>query len=176
MSIALYDASIPVFLRYLNRLDGLVEAAESHATGHQIDVSNLLRASIAPDMLPFETQVLIAANFALRACFPLAGKLIPPYGEFPATTQGLHLRIAYVVGLLKTLHAAEFDGREAAVLESKAGNALVSLSAPEFLLQYALPNFFFHITAAYAILRSLGVAVGKEHFDGFHSYEPEAEA
>jgi hypothetical protein len=174
MSIALYDASIPVFLRYLNRLDGLLDAAESHAMGHDIDVSNLLQASIAPDMLPFETQVLIATNFALRACFPLAGKPIPPYGEFPATAQGLHLRITYVVRLLKTLHAAEFEGRETAVLESKAGNALVSLRAPVFLLQYALPNFIFHITTAYAILRGLGVAVGKEHFDGFHSYEAEA--
>jgi len=174
MPIGLYDASIPVFLRYLDRLDGLVEAAESHAKERRIGVSDLLRASIAPDMLPFETQVLIAANFALRACFPLAGKPIPPYGEFPNTAQGLHLRIAHVAGLLKTLRAAEFEGRDSAVLESKAGNALVLLKAPEFLLQYALPNFFFHITAAYAILRGQGVAVGKENFDGFHSYEPEA--
>jgi len=174
MSIGLYDASIPVFLRYLDRLDGLVKAAESHANDHRIGVSNLLRASIAPDMLPFETQVVIACNFALRACFPLAGKPIPPYGEFPATAQGLHQRMAHVVALLKTIHATEFEGREAAVLESQAGKALVALQAPEFLLQYALPNFFFHVTAAYTILRGQGVAVGKEHFDGFHAYEPEA--
>lgn len=172
MSIDLYEASIPVFLRYLDRLDGLVKVAESHASDQPIDVSRLLRASIAPDMLPFETQVVIACNFALRACFPLTGKPIPPYGEFPATAQGLHERIAYVVGLLQTIHAAEFEGRETAVLESKAGNALVALQAPAFLLQYALPNFFFHVTTAYAILRGQGVAVGKEHFDGFHSYEP----
>lgn len=174
MSISLYDASVPVFLRYLSRLDGLVELVESHAKSRHIDVSNLLRASIVPDMLPFETQVLIAANFALRACFPLAGKPIPPYGEFQATSQGLHLHIAHVVGLLGSLREAEFEGREAALLESKAGNAFVKLRAPEFLLQYALPNFFFHVTAAYAILRGQGVAIGKEQFDGFHSYEPEA--
>lgn len=174
MPISLYEASIPVFLRYLVRLDGLIDAAQSHANGHRIDVSNLFRASIAPDMLPFEIQVVIACNFALRACFPLAGKPIPPYGEFPATAQGLHQRIARVVGLLKTIDTAEFEGREAAVLESQAGQALVALTAPKFLLQYALPNFFFHVTAAYAILRGQGVAVGKEHFDGFHAYEPGA--
>lgn len=174
MSICLYDASIPVFLRYLDRLDGLVKAAESHANGRRIGVSHLLRATIAPDMLPFETQVAIACNFALRACFPLVGKPIPPYGEFPATAHGLHQRIAYVVGLLRMIGADEFEGREAAVLESQAGNALVALKAPEFLLQYALPNFFFHVTTAYAILRGQGVAVGKEDFDGFHAYEPAA--
>ncbi len=174
MSVSLYYASIPVFLRYLERVDGLVAAAESHANSHRVDVADLLRASIAPDMLPFGTQVEIACNFALRACFPLAGKPVPPYGEFPATAQGLHLRIAYVVGLLQTIHAAEFEGRETAVLQSQAGNALVALQAPAFLLQYALPNFFFHVTTAYAILRGQGVAVGKEHFDGFHAYEPGA--
>lgn len=174
MSISLYDASIPVFLRYLDRLDDLVEAAEAHANGQPIDLSHLLRASIAPDMLPFETQVAIACNFALRACFPLVGKPIPPYGEFPATAKGLHQRIAYVAGLLRTIHADEFEGREAAVLESQAGQVLVALQAPAFQLQYALPNFFFHVTAAYAILRGQGVAIGKEHFDGFHSYEPGA--
>jgi uncharacterized protein len=91
MSIDLYNASIPVFLRYLNRLDGLVDAAASHAakslaTGHQIDISNLLQASIAPDMLPFAAQIHTAAYFALCACFPLAGKPIPTQVEFPATS------------------------------------------------------------------------------------------
>jgi uncharacterized protein len=172
MSISLYDASVPVFLRYLDRLDGLVKAAESHGTSHQIDLSNLLQASLAPDMLPFETQVHIAAYFTLRACFPIAGKPIPPYGEFPATIQGLHLRIAYVTEQLKTLHAEEFEGRESALLESTAGKGFVSLKAPEFLLQYAMPNFFFHVTAAYAILRGQGVTLGKQDFDGFHIYEP----
>ncbi len=170
MSISLYDASVPVFLRYLNHLDGLVEAAESHTIDH-IDLSNLLQASIAPDMLPFATQVHIAAYFALRACFPIADKPLPPDRDFPATAQGLHLRIAYVIEQLKTLHISDFEGRETAVLESTAGNALVSLKAPEFLFQYIMPNFFFHITTAYAILRGQGVAIGKEQFDGFHRYK-----
>jgi len=173
MSLALYEASVPVFLRYLDRLLGLVNTAELHVQSHNLAASELLSARLAPDMLPFEAQAMIAANFASRACFPLAGKAIPPYGEFPVTFDGLRSRINRVIALLKTLEPSQFEGGESRLIESKAGNALVSLRANEFLLQYALPNFFFHLTAAYAILRSRGVAIGKEQFDGFHSYRPE---
>jgi hypothetical protein len=170
MSSGLYAASIPVFLRYLDRLLALVDAAEAHARAGHVDDSQILDARLAADMLPFATQVTIAANFALRAAFPLAGQDLPPPGEFPATFAGLRQCIARVVALLKGLAPALFVGAESRWLESRAGNALVALPAPEFLFQYALPNFFFHLTAAYAILRSRGVAVGKQDFDGFHAY------
>ena len=173
MFIGLYEASVPVYLRYLERLRGLVDAAESHARSRGLEAKELLSARLALDMHPFEMQVLIAANFALRACFPLAGQAIPPFGEFPPTFDGLRSRIAHVVALLRTLQPRQFEGGESRVVESKAGNAPVSLNAAEFLLHYALPNFYFHVTAAYAILRSRGVAIGKQQFDGFHSYEPQ---
>jgi hypothetical protein len=170
MSIGLHQASVPVFLRYLERLVGLVNAAESHARAHNLEPAEILGARLAADMRPFETQVLIAATFSLRACFPLAGRATPALGDCPATFDGLRSRIAGVAALLTSLQPSQFEGGESRVLESKAGNALVSLRAPEFLLHYALPNFFFHVTTAYAILRGLGVALGKEQFDGFHSY------
>ena len=94
MPIGLYEASIPVFLRYLERLAGLVDAAESHARSHKIEVAELLTARLTPDMLPFETQVRIAANFALRASFPLVGRDVPPYGEFEVSFAGLRECIA----------------------------------------------------------------------------------
>lgn len=172
MTLGLYDASVPVFLRYLDRLLGLVNAAQVHADSRHHAPAVLLLARLAPDMAPFETQVVIAANFALRACFPLAGQDIPPYGEFPATFDGLRGRITRVQSLLKALQPSQYTGGEVRVLESQAGNARVSLPAPEFLLQYALPNFFFHLSAAYAILRSQGVPIGKAQFDGFHDYRP----
>ncbi|MFT3850653.1 MAG: DUF1993 domain-containing protein [Propionivibrio sp.] len=167
----LYEASAPVFLRYLDRLAAWVDIADAHARAHDVAPGELLNARLAPDMLPFEAQVRIAANFALRAAFPLAGRDIPPYGEFDASFDGLRQCIARVVKLVGSLEPAHFAGSESRILESRAGNALVSLRAPEFLYQYALPNFFFHLTTAYAILRSRGVAIGKEDFDGFHSYE-----
>lgn len=166
----LHEASVPVFLRYLGRLRGLLDAAQAFAVQHARPEAELLAARLAPDMLPFETQVLIAANFALRACFPLAGRPIPPYGEFAPSVEGLRARIDRVVALLESLDAASFEAAESRVLESRAGDAVVSLRAPEFLFQYALPNFFFHLTAAYAVLRSQGVPLGKQDFDGFHAY------
>lgn len=170
MSTALHQASVPVFLHYLDRLTGLLDTAEKQASERGIVASDLLSSRLAPDMLPFSTQVEIAANFALRACFPLAGLPLPPYGEFPATFAGLRARIAHVVGLLHSLDPAAFAGAESRLHESKAGNALVSLKGAEFLSLYTLPNFFFHLTTAYAILRNQGLAVGKEQFDGFHDY------
>lgn len=169
-SYGLHQASVPVFLHYLDRLAGLVDTSEIQARERGIDAAELLAARLAPDMLPFSTQVEIAANFALRACFPLAGLPVPPYGEFPATFDGLRARIARVVTLLGALDPSAFNGAESRVHESRAGNALVSLKGAEFLSLYALPNFFFHVTTAYAILRSRGLAVGKEQFDGFHDY------
>lgn len=171
MSITLYDASIPVFRRYLGRLAGLVDQAETHARRHGIDAAELLNARLAPDMLPFETQVRIAANFALRASYPLASRDVPPYGEFAISFDGLRRCIVRALGLIDALALSEFDGGATRLLESCAGNALVTLQAPEFLFQYALPNFFFHLTTAYAILRSRGVPIGKADYDGFHSYE-----
>ena len=174
MPVALYESSIPVFLRYLDRLRGLVDTAEAHVRTAGLDASEIMGARLAPDMLPFETQVRIAANFALRASFPLARQDVPPYGEFPATFAGLRACIARASMLLGSLEDTQFeDSREdgtSCLLESQAGNALVGLPAPEFLLHYALPNFFFHLTMAYAIMRAQGVAIGKADFDGFHAY------
>jgi uncharacterized protein len=174
MTTLLYDASVPVFLRYLERLECFVDAAEAFARAsardRQASIDELLAARLEPDMLPFEQQVLIATNFSLRACFPLADEPIPPDGEFPATAAGLRARAHRAAALLRSLPPARFDDAQARVLESRAGLALVRLPAAQFLFEYALPNFFFHVTAAYAILRSQGVPLGKEDFDGFHAY------
>ena len=173
MTISLYDASVPVFRRYLDRLVGLVDVAESQAPALGLDEATLLGTRLAEDMLPFETQVVIAANFALRGSFPLAGQAVPPYGDFPTSFDGLRARIAHAVALLDTLEPSRFADMEMQIIESQAGRALVALPAAEFLFHYALPNFFFHITMAYALLRQRGFAIGKEDFDGWHSYAPE---
>jgi hypothetical protein len=171
-SDALYQASVPVFLRFLERLSGLLDIAQSHAGAQGLPAPRILGARLAPDMLPFEAQVQIASNFALRACLPLAGQAVPPYGEFPATFDGLRARIARAVAVVGGLAPEHFAGAESRIVEDTAGQATVRLPAAAFLHQYAMPNFFFHLTAAYAILRAQGVALGKAHFDGFHAYPP----
>jgi len=165
---SLWTASVPVFLRYLARLRGWLDLAQGHATGS--DADRLLGARLADDMNPFETQVVIAANFALRACHPLAGLPIPSAGEPGSGFDGLRALIDRVTSLLHELPPALFEDADQRTLESRAGEALVRLPAAEFLQLYALPNFFFHLTTAYAILRSRGVPIGKADFDGFHAY------
>jgi hypothetical protein len=170
----LYEASVPVFLRYIERLNIFVDLAEAHTQMQThilaITESDILSARLAPDMLPFETQIVIAANFTMRACYPLAGLPVPPYGEFPSSFDGLRARLIRVKNLLNSLSPDNFQDAASRTLTSEAGDATVSLPAPEFLLLYALPNFFFHVTSAYAILRNQGIKIGKEQFDGFHAY------
>lgn len=169
---AWFDASVPVFRRYLGRLRAWLDIAESHQRARGESMAALLQARLASDMLPFEAQAAIAANFALRACFPLAGQAIPAYGEFAADADGLRARIDRVLGLLDELPPALFEDAAGRTLESRAGEAEVVLPAPAFMAQYAMPNFFFHLATAYALLRSRGVPLGKADFDGFHAYPP----
>jgi uncharacterized protein len=170
MSVDLYEASVPIFLRYIDRLNRLINLAESHIQHHNLDPSEILDARLAGDMLPFEKQIHIATHFAPRTCFPLIGQSIPDYGEFPATFEGLKLRIATVTELLASLERSQFQNAEQRIIHSTAGKATLELPATIFLLQYSLPNFFFHITTTYTILRQQGLAIGKADFDGFHLY------
>jgi hypothetical protein len=115
MSTELFEASHPVFLRYLGRLDHLVASAQAHPQG-----AALLAARLAPDMLPFEKQVAVASGFTLRACFPLAGKAIPPETAFPSTFAGLRACVAHAAGLLASLQRDQFEGAERRIVESRA--------------------------------------------------------
>lgn len=168
--ISLYDISVPVFVRYLERLDGLVLIAAAHAADRALTQAALLQSRLAPDMLPFETQVRIAARFPLRALGPLVPRL--PDLEFPAASFFTDLRadIAAVVGALSTLASADLNGREMAVITDRAGLADIALPAARFVAEYALPNMFFHHVTAYAIARWEGVKLGKADFDGWHRY------
>jgi uncharacterized protein len=174
MTISLFNASAPVFQRYLGQLSALLTSAEQHAKAQALSEASLLQARLAPDMLPLATQVEIAANFALRTCYPLAGLPLPAYPPSAHTFAGLQAYIAQVLQMLSALHMETFDAAAERHIESQAGNALVRLPAAQFVLHYALPNFFFHTSMAYAILRQQGVPVGKQDFDGFHSYRASA--
>lgn len=174
MPDVLYDASVAVFQRYLVQLGGLLDAAQRFAHDRGRPLDELLAARLAPDMLALESQVAIAAHFTLRAAFPLAGAPVPPFGESAPGVAGLRARLERTRALLASLSPEQFADAESRVLESRAGDAQVRLPARAFLFQYAMPNFFFHLGMAYAILRSQGVPLGKAHFDGFHAYPPPA--
>jgi hypothetical protein len=169
-----FAATVPVFSRYLGRLGAWVGAAEAHALARGIEPATLLDARLVPDMLPFESQVAMAANFTLRAAYPLAGLPVPAYGDWPSSFDGVRARLRHAAALLGVLEPAFFEAASTRLLQDRAGHATLSLEGPTFLFHYALPNFYFHLTMAYAILRSQGVALGKEDFDGFHRYGPPA--
>jgi uncharacterized protein len=172
----LHSASVMVFQRYLMRLAALLDRAERHCDADPARCDALLAARLAPDMLPLRVQVEVVSNFALRAAFLLAGLAVPDYGEFPADFAGLRARLARTQRLLSDVPAGSFVGAEARSVRDRAGEADVNLPAPEFLFAYALPNFFFHLSMAYAIMRSHGVDVGKADFDGYHRYSNAGQA
>ncbi len=171
MHITLYEASVPVFSRYLGNLADIVSLARSHAAGAGIDASSVLEASLFPSMYAFATQVEIAAQFSLRTCAPLAGLAVPAHGEHARSFEELETRIDRALAFLGALTPEQMDGAANRAVRSQAGQEEVCMPGRVFLLQYALPNFFFHVTAAYCILRRLGVPVGKGDYDGFHVYE-----
>lgn len=148
-----YTATVPVFRHYLSRISDIVAIAGPDA----------LDARIA-DAFPARQQFATAAGFALRVACPLAGR------EVPDLPSGLGPRLAVARALLGAMKPAEFEGAETRIITHKAGFAEVDQTGEQFLYLFGLPNFFFHMTMGYAALRAAGVALGKEDFDGIHSY------
>lgn len=172
MDAPLYDASVPVFQHYLHQLRSLLAKAQTFSD-ITFGVGNsmpLLQARLHDTMLPFATQVEISCNFALRTCAPLAGLGVPEYGNFSHDFVGLASRIEFVLSYLAQLRPEQMQGAEHRVISDQAGQHMQQFSAHVFLHLYALPNFFFHLSMTYAILRHLGVNIGKADFDGVHQY------
>jgi hypothetical protein len=149
----MYQASVPVFRHYLSRISDMVAIAGPDA----------LDATIA-DTFPARSQFAIAAGFSLRVTCALSGR------ELPDLPEGLGPRLAVARAMLGAMKPAEFEGAEARVISHKAGFAEVDQTGEQFLYLFGLPNFFFHVTMGYAALRAAGVPLGKEDFDGIHSY------
>ncbi len=164
----MYESSVPVFTRYLAQLTALLQLAEAHVVATKIDPQAILQARLAPDMHPFLSQIQIADDFVLRTCAALAGLEKPDQGAAETSFAGLQARLARTTAFLQTLSPASINGSETRTINSPAGHTVLCLSGQTFLQHYALPNFFFHVSTAYGILRHMGVEIGKRDFDGFH--------
>lgn len=161
---------LPVFTRYLKQAIQLLERAEEHTEKTAVDAATMLHAKLQPDMFSFSQQLAICAQFSLRACYPAAGREVPEYeGDFTSFDQ-LRARLTRVIALLDELPTESLTGFEQKTLSEKAGFNQVSLKGEDFIYQYCLPNFFFHLGMAYAILKHHGVQVSKGDYDGFHHY------
>jgi hypothetical protein len=166
MTISMYAASVPVFKQMLGSLSDLLDKAEAHATAKKIDPNALLQARLFPDMFPLIRQIMIASDFAKGACARLAGAEVPKYEDTEQNFSELKARIAKTLAFIDTLPSAQIDGSEERDISTSAGPNSKSFKGQRYLLHYALPQFFFHATTAYAILRHNGIEVGKKDFMG----------
>jgi hypothetical protein len=167
MSLSMYSASVPVFQKMLRALGAVLEKAEAHAQQHKIEANALLQARLYPDMFPLVGQVLIATDFAKGASARLAGQEVPRYEDNEQSFAELQQRITKTLGFIETLDRAAFDtAAERAITHGAGERARHFERGEDYLTAFVLPNFFFHVTTAYAILRHNGVPIGKRDFLG----------
>lgn len=166
MAISMYQASIPVFLKTLGNLAAILDKGAAFAAAKKVDPSVLLAYRLAPDMFPLTRQVQIAADHAKRAAARLAGIEAPPYEDSETSFAELKARIDKTVAFINTVKPGQIDGSETREIRLKIGGVDRTLTGQTYLLHNALPNFFFHTTTAYAILRHCGVEIGKKDFIG----------
>ena len=166
MSITLYQASVPQFIRMLGNLKGILEKAAAHAAAKKIDESVLLNARLFPDMFPLTRQVHIATDFARGTSARLSGVEPPAVEDKEQTFAELVARVDTAIAYVKSLPAAKFEGAETRQITRKVRGVDKSFAGADYLFQYSLPNFYFHLATTYAILRHNGVEVGKGDFVG----------
>lgn len=166
MTISMYASSVPVFKHILGSLSEILDKAEAHATAKKIEPSALLQARLFPDMFTMRRQVLIACDFAKGASARLAGVDVPKYEDTEQTFDELKARIAKTLAFIGTLTPAQIDGSEERDITTQAGPETKHFKGQPYLLHYALPNFYFHVTTAYAILRHSGVELSKRDYVG----------
>lgn len=167
MSLSMYQASIPVLVRGLENLAAVLAKAEVHAADHKIDPGIFITSRLYPDMFALARQVQIASDTAKGAAARLAAVDIPSYADTETTFPELQARIAKTIAFLHEVKPEQIDGSEArpVVMPSRAKGE-IHFTGQSYLLGFVLPNFFFHVTAAYAILRHNGVPVGKWDYLG----------
>lgn len=166
MALSLYDLSVPVFIRGLQQLSHLLDKGLAHATATGIDTATLVNARLAPDMYTLAGQVQGASDASKLGSARLAGVTAPSFPDTETTYAELQARVAKTIDYLNTLERAQVDGFEDRAVVMKSRGNEVQFTAQRYLLQFALPNFFFHVTTAYDVLRHSGVPIGKMDYLG----------
>lgn len=166
MSISMYQASVPVLVRGLTNLQGILGKAQAHAAEKQIDPAVFTGARLFPDMLPLARQVHIATDTAKGCAARLAGVEAPGFEDVEVSFDELHARIQKTIDYLKQFNADQIDGSEDRPVTLKMRSGPVEFTGLSYLLNFAIPNFYFHVTTAYDILRHNGVEIGKLDYLG----------
>ena len=164
MAYSLFDASIPVYLHMLRNLAAILDKAEAHAKANGVDPQNYLDARLAPDMHPLINQVQLASDAAKGGAARLAGVTPPSFADTETTWAEVKARVAKTIAFVEGIQRGQLDGREDATIEIPLPNRTLTFSGRDFLALFSLPNFLFHVTTAYALLRAKGVPLGKMDF------------
>ena len=165
-TLSMYQASVPRLANGLKNLSAVLDKAAAHAQSRKIDPQVLLQARLFPDMLPLVRQVQIACDNAKGCPARLAGLEVVRHDDVETSFDELQTRIAKVQDLLLTFSAAQIDGSEERDIHLKLGPREVQFKGLQYLCGFVLPNFYFHVTTAYAILRHNGVELSKSDYIG----------
>jgi uncharacterized protein len=167
MPLSMSEASVPAITQMLTALSAILDKAAAHAAARGIDPTELIEARLAPDMLPLKRQVTMASDHAKGMVARLSGREIPKFDDTESSFDELKQRLEKTLAFVKSVPAAAIDGSETRdiSLPLRSGRAL-SFTGQSYLIQFALPNFYFHVTTAYDILRHKGLEIGKRDFMG----------
>jgi len=165
MALTMHSASVPVFARMLRNMNGWLDKAVAHAQAKKFDPAVYLTARLAPDMLPFTRQIQIASDNAKGCVARLAGVEIPKFEDNETTLDQLRERISKTLAFIESVPVSAFEGAEARDVEiPRRDKEPLRFKGEDYLRFFALPNFFFHATTTYALLRHWGVDLGKPDF------------
>lgn len=166
MSLTMYQASVPVFIRMLGNLSAILDKASAWAAARKIDPAVLIASRLAPDMFPLARQVQIVSDTAKGGAARLAGMAVPSYADTEMTFDELRARLKKTIDFLNGIDPPAIDGSETRDIALKIGGQDMRFTGQAYLLNFVLPNLYFHITTAYAILRHNGLDVGKPDYLG----------
>jgi uncharacterized protein len=166
MTLSMFQASVPAFLQGLASLSGVLDKAEAHAAARKIDPAALLGARLFPDMFPLSRQVQLVSDFAKGTVARLSGTEIPKYEDTETSFEALKARLARTAEFVGSIAPGQIDGSEDREITIPIAGQPMTFKGQRYLVQFALPNFYFHLTTAYAILRHNGVELGKRDFIG----------
>jgi hypothetical protein len=166
MSLSMYQAFVPPVVHQFSALSKILAKGEAFAGEKGIDPATLTEARLAEDMFPLARQVQVASDIIKGGVARLAGIDIPSFPDTETTFAELQERIARTIAFVESVSADRIDGSEQKTVTLKAGEQEFPFIGQDYLLQFVLPNFYFHITTAYALLRQAGVPIGKRDFLG----------
>ena len=166
MTISMHQALVPPALQMLSALAAVLEKAEASAAARKIEPGVLLQSRLYPDMFPLVRQVQVATDAVKGGAARLAGVPVPSWPDIEASFEDLQARLKKAMDYLKSFKPAQIDGSEERAISFTAGSRQMNFKGQGYLLGWVFPNFYFHVTTAYAILRHNGVDLGKRDFLG----------